>query len=77
MRLGVGGTPAAGIGVFERREGVLSAIITVIFVHYPIAGGIGEGSVDEIDLCLGSRSWGTRREGLREMARNKLSLELL
>lgn len=26
MRLGVGGTLAAGVGVFERREGVLSAM---------------------------------------------------
>lgn len=41
MRLGVGGTFAVGIGVFERREGVLSAI-SVGVLRYPIAVSIGE-----------------------------------
>jgi hypothetical protein len=41
MRLGVGGTVAEGTGVFDRREGVSSAIIAYIYMHYPIVDGFG------------------------------------
>ena len=41
MRLGVGGTFAEGTGVFDRREGVSSAIIAYTRAHYPIVDGFG------------------------------------